>query len=269
MNKVHSIVTEKILASLTAGVVPWRKPWKPVAPRNYVSQKSYRGINRLLTELSPFSSPDWLTFKQITEAKGKLRKGSESTLITYYGKTVKKDDEDLSHWFLRYYLVFNLQQTEGITVAVEATPESLTVQAIIDGYANGPSFGGSPTSASYSPQSDRIDIPLPEAFEMPSAYARVLFHELIHSTGHPQRLNRFTIESRPSTEEYSFEELVAEIGAAMLMARSGLSDDIEQSAAYVSSWLERLKGDHSLVIKAASAAQKATDLILGGKSDEN
>lgn len=270
MSKVHEIVTDKIITALSEGVVPWRKPWKPQAPRNYVSNRSYRGINRLLTELQPFSSPDWLTFNQIKAADGHIKKDESSTLITFYGTTKKNtlnEDEDAPRrGFLRYYLIFNLQQTEGVSAKDAEVALPLAIDAIKDGYV-GPSYGGSPTGAHYIPTADRIDMPLPGAFSSTETYARILFHEMIHSTGHPSRLARFSVGDRPSEASYSKEELVAEIGAAMLMAAAGLSDDIAQSASYVDSWLKVLKGDVFMVVSAAAKAQKAVDFILGKNED--
>jgi antirestriction protein ArdC len=105
------------------------------------------------------------------------------------------------------------------------------------------------------------------AFHTAEAYYSTLLHELTHSTGHPQRLGRFTPAEPPppfGSPDYSREELVAELGAAFLCAHSGISNaTLENSAAYVAGWLRALKADRRAVVFAAAAARKAADLIVG------
>jgi antirestriction protein ArdC len=108
-------------------------------------------------------------------------------------------------------------------------------------------------------------------FRSSEEYYSTFFHELTHSTGHKSRLGRDGFESVQSfgSESYSKEELVAEVGAAMLCGVTGIENrTLGNSAAYLKTWIERLKSDSRLIVTAASAAQKAADYILGKAHDD-
>jgi antirestriction protein ArdC len=124
--------------------------------------------------------------------------------------------------------------------------------------------------AYYSPGGDFVGMPSPEQFKSGEDYYSVLFHELTHSTGHESRLNRKGVSgadgqwSAFGSQSYSKEELVAEMGAAFLCGQAGIVErTLDNSAAYIKSWLSRLKDDPRLVVQAAAQAQKAADFILG------
>ena len=275
---VHEIVTDKILAMLEAGVAPWRKPWSCRGPKNGVSNKPYRGMNTLLLGMTPYTDSRWFTFRQITELGGTVRKGEKSSLVTFWrflDAKPKGEDEDQeggkAHAMLRYYLVFNLEQCEGLNLPAEeqvaseiAAPEE--VQYLVDAYliAGGPSlrFGGN--RACYAPMLDRIDMPKPEQFESDKAYASTLLHEVGHSTGHSSRLGRFgAVNCVHSGMEYGLEELTAELFSAMVAGSLGLDLDLNQSAAYLDHWAKAIRADKTMIVKAAGAAQKAVDLFMG------
>lgn len=127
-------------------------------------------------------------------------------------------------------------------------------------------------SAFYSPSRDIINMPHKEQFQNSEEYYSTLFHEMVHSTGHLKRLGRFTGEAIKATfgsEIYSKEELVAELGSAMLCGIAGINNTIENSASYLQSWLKVLKNDNKLIVQAAGLAQKACDHILGIKNGPN
>lgn len=272
---VFEIVSEQVLELLDKGVAPWRKPWTCRQPMNGISKKPYRGLNALMTGLAPYSDPRWLTFKQISEKGGRVKKGERSTLVTYWKWLEKKQEDGTveSIPMLRFYLVFNLEQTEGVNLPAleqgeaKAMPE---VEALVDAYRakGGPSlrFGGD--RACYSPLLDHIQMPSREQFDTNEAFAATLLHESGHSTGHATRLGRFgAIPAPHGVEEYCFEELVAEMFVAMAAASLDLDLNLEQSAAYIDHWRKAIKGDKRLVVKAAGAAQKALDLFLGVQAE--
>ncbi len=129
--------------------------------------------------------------------------------------------------------------------------------------------------ACYSPSLDCVTLPMPEHFQSGQDYYSVLFHELTHSTGHASRLNRNGVSgsdgewSAFGSTPYAREELVAEMGAAFLSGQAGIVErTLDNSAAYIQSWLARLKEDRRLIVQAAAQAQKAADFILGRKFDE-
>jgi antirestriction protein ArdC len=117
-------------------------------------------------------------------------------------------------------------------------------------------------SAYYSPASDYINMPPFSAFQDPNAYYATLSHELIHWTGNKKRADRPNM-NRFGTPEYAFEELVAEIGSAYLMALLGMeATPQKQHAQYLKSWIEILKDDPTAIQRAASQAQKAVDYLI-------
>lgn len=276
---VYTIITNRITDLLEKGTVPWRKPWNAQSnmPKNLVSKKEYRGVNIFLLACQEYSSPYWLTYKQATERGGFVKQGEKSTPVIFW-KWLDKD-ESVSGGkvpLLRYYSVFNVEQTEGVT-APEPEEVHKTVDTIPDVaeiVANMPlrpelKFGGN--RAFYSPTLDYVQLPHLSIFVTPEEYYSTLFHEYVHATGHEKRLARKSIlePSYFGSHEYSKEELVAEMGAAFLCGHAGIENStIENSAAYIKGWLKALKNDKTLLVHAAGQAQKAADYILNRKPEE-
>lgn len=280
----YAIITERIIAKLEAGTVPWHKPWSGPEgmPANLVSGKAYRGINVFLLGCSGFSSPYWVTFKQAKSLGGCVRKGEKATPIVFW-KWIEKKGTDPETGeprkgrfpFLRYYNVFNATQCDGLKhkrlEPVEGEAKTFdpiaAAGAIIDGFEDKPDIRLGGNRACYSPQLDAINVPEPEFFDGGEHYYSVLFHELTHSTGAEKRLDRPGIADfdRHGSEQYSQEELVAEMGAAFLCGQAGIDTEglLNNSAAYIASWLEKLQSEPKLVILAAAQAQKAVDHVLG------
>jgi antirestriction protein ArdC len=270
---VYEIITGQILAELQKGVVPWRKPWRTFPPANLVSKKPYRGINTFLLALAGYGSQYWLTYRQAQALGGNVRRGEHGTKIVFWKfneyetETADGETENRTSAFLRYYTVFNLEQTEGLK-ALLALPPARPIESaetIVAAMPNPPTYQQG-FLACYSPSNDNVTMPSPTAFHSRAEYYSTMFHELTHSTGHAKRLAREGFD-RPvefASESYSREELVAEMGSAMLCGVAGIEQaTIANSAAYPKSWITRLKSDSRLVISAASAAQKAADYIRG------
>ena len=142
-------------------------------------------------------------------------------------------------------------------------------ERIVAGMPKRPEIRHGGGRACYSLSLDRVDMPQPETFRSGQDYYSVLFHELTHSTGHESRLNRKGVSASDGewsafgSTPYAREELVAEMGAAFLSGHAGIVErTISNSAAYIQSWLQRLKDDARLVVQAAAQAQKAADYIL-------
>ncbi len=276
-------ITARVIASMEAGTVPWRKPWTTMgALRNAVSKKPYRGINPFLLDMAAgdggWHDPRWLTFKQCAEKGGSL-KGEKGTTIIFW-KVVTEDrfkvKLDRPFRVLRHYTVFNAEQTTGIEwePLVEKDPSCFEIneaaQAVIDGYPNRPKMGWGGDVAYYRPSTDHVQLPDKVSFDTAAAYYSVAFHELGHSTGHETRLNRPELAPHAMVgESYSREELVAEMTAAMLLSSVGMENQypFEQHASYIETWLGRLAdGDNKgLLIQAAAKAQRAVDHILDTK----
>jgi len=283
---VYEVITTRIVELLQQGTIPWRKPWSAEAgePRNLVSGKGYRGVNVFLLSAMPFASPYWLTYRQATERGGSVRKGSKGCPVVFW-RWSNGDEEQAENGqagdpakrrapLLRYYTVFNVEQCDGIaapaTVArtFEAIPEC---ERIVRSMPNAPRIEHGGSQAFYRPSTDTITTPSAQLFDSPALYYSTLFHELTHSTGHESRLARkgITDSSMFGSHEYSREELIAEMGAAFISGTAGIeAATLQDSTAYLASWIKVLKGDSRLVITAAAAAQKAADFILGRQHAE-
>jgi len=270
---------DTLIAQLEAGTIPWRKPWVSAGmPKNLLSQKEYRGINVFLLAMQNRVSPYWLTFKQANTLGGSVLKGEKGTTIMFYKPTqyTKKnaagDEESRQGMIARGYTVFNLAQCNpelaeslGLNKPQAPVEDLPTAEAIWANYPARPEYRDA-DKAAYSPSSDTILMPLRSAFAEQREFYSTLFHEMVHSTGSIKRLNRDGISNIGSSfgsQLYSAEELVAEFGSAMLCAIAGIQPAVvENQAAYIKTWLERLKGDNAhMLVKAISAAQKACDHI--------
>lgn len=275
---VYSMVTSRIIESLHAGTVPWRMPFtsKYTArlPTNLKSRKSYRGMNTFLLMTAGFECPYWLSYKQAFDMGGNVKRGEKSSLVTLWKflKTGQTDanGKDKTLPLLRYFRVFNFTQCEGIELPKWAQSEAVAdlkfsckpaCEKIIKGYVGGPKIIKG-ERASYRPSSDEISMPDKKSFVSVDAYYSTLFHEMTHSTGHASRLNR-DLQNGFGSDEYSKEELIAEMGASFLNATAGVVTEFEQSAAYIKGWLSKFEGDDKFVMQAAGLAQKASDHILG------
>ncbi|MCU6603831.1 zincin-like metallopeptidase domain-containing protein [Peribacillus frigoritolerans] len=264
---IYEMVTNKIMEKLEQGIIPWRKPWVNGGAVNWKTQKAYRGINTMLLEPGEYA-----TFKQISEAGGKVKKGAKSEIVVFWKWLEKEEDGKIEKIpFLRYYRVFDInKQVEGLkskrnTESFEHDPIA-ACEDIVKGYVNGPKMRFESVEAWYKPMIDLINVPPIKDFPKIEEHYSTLFHEMIHSTGHKKRLNRegITDTVRFGSETYSKEELIAEMGAAMLCGVAQIENTIiDNSTAYIQSWLKALKDDKTLLVKAGSAAQKATDHILG------
>ena len=277
MPTVPEIITANIIEQLEQGVAPWRKPWSTSIPRNLISKKPYRGLNVFMLATQGYGSPHWLTFNQAKQLGAHVRQGEKSTLVSFwkFSEYAKQDHdtgelENKTSVLLRYYRVFNIEQCEGLSALqgddhkpVDAIAEC---ESIADRMPNPPRFEQH-SQAFYRPSADVVGMPSRNCFESPEAYYSTLFHELAHSTGHNSRLNRFedhATDHQFGSESYSKEELIAEMGAAMLAGMAGISQaTLANSASYLQTWIQRLKADSRLIISAASHAQKAADYILG------
>ena len=274
----YSLVTDRIIAKLQAGTIPWRHfASSPLAePKNLVSKKPYRGINHFLLSGLKYGSEFWLTYKQAQDLGGNVKKGEKSQFVVFW-KFLDVEDKETGERkdipFLRHYCVFNAQQCEGIDYTkllepVERISDPIAAgERIVEQMPNRPRLVIDHTpKAYYSPSEDFVHMTERPACISDSAYYDTLFHELTHATGHKSRLDRMehdTAWHRFGSKPYANEELVAEMGAAMLCAESGIFQETEEnSAAYIANWLSKLSNDNKLVVHAAGKAQKAADFIL-------
>lgn len=274
----YQMVTDRIIAKLESGTIPWKHfASSPLGcPKNAISKKAYRGINQMLLGSSAFKSDSWVSFKQALDLGGNVRKGEKGSGIVFwkFNKYEDKNGEEKTVPMLKYYTVFNLDQTEGIEhLDVEETPRVSNpieaVEAIVANMPKAPKLViDRVPQAFYSPSEDLVHMTEREGCVSDNAYYSVLLHELAHATGHKSRLDRHLEDGcthKFGSTSYAKEELVAEISSAMVCSSVDLFQDdlLENTAAYIQSWIQKLKDDPKLLITASGKAQRAADYILG------
>ena len=284
--RVAEIVRDKVLAALERGTVPWQQGWDPTvgAPRSLSTGKPYTGVNRWLLTMAAAPSPWWGTMKAVNGLGGSVRKGERSTLVIFakHDQAEDRSTGEVRHWsVLRYYNVFNASQCDNLPpekVAVPTRPDGFAplaeCEAILTGYGAGPAVVHGGPDAFYRPAADTVTVPEREAFHSGEEYFSTLWHELTHSTGHPSRLDRegiATHDHRFGDAVYSAEELVAEMGSAILCAECGIAGrTFDNQAAYIAGWLRSLSGERArFVIHAAAQAEKAVNRIRGRQADSS
>src|SRR6516165_4697098 len=283
---LYDEITDKIVAELEAGRVPWVQPWGTAAakaplalPKNASTGRQYSGVNVLILWGAViergFTGQSWLTFRQALSLGGHVRNGERGTTVVYADRFVPQDekrradetgDEAQAIPFLKRFTVFNSDQCDelpdGIATAAPPPPPGLiepTVEALIK--ATGIDFRIGGNRAFYAPVEDYVQVPPPQAYFEPINWHRTALHELGHATGHPSRLNR-DLSGSHGTKKYAFEELVAELTAAFGCASLGIVPTVRH-ADYIGSWLEVLREDNRAIVRAASQASKAADYLLG------
>lgn len=272
---VYTIVTDKIIEALEAGTRPWECPWakSSLLPANLSSKKPYRGINVLLLWASAMSagyqSSDWVTFNQAKKAGGCVRKGESSSLVTFFklAKRKNKEGDEETVPILRYYRVFNVEQVDGLkipeVVLLDDKERLETLETTIAGFDAQLEHGGH--RACYQPLTDIVRLPPFSSFKTREGYYATAFHEFVHWTGHSTRLNR-DLTGRFGDSSYAMEELIAELGAAFVCARLGMTYQT-QHADYIASWIKVLQGDKYAIFTASRHASQACDHLLGAAQD--
>lgn len=280
---IYEQVTNKIISEMEKGTTKWFAPWDSNgAHHNGASKHVYKGINVLLTFFAAaehgYSSNEWFTFNQAKTLGASINKGSKATKIVAFSVT-KYDEEgnrlpedtpdDQVHRvrpFAKWISIFNRDQVEGLPEKEQADSPCIEVQADISSSVNkyldaeGIELIFKGDEAYYSRTKDLVCLPDITRFHSTDGYWATLMHELAHSTGHKDRLNRaFGTFGSP---EYAFEELVAELASSFMCSRLGLSGDLEGHASYLNSWIELLKNDDKAIFKASALAEKATKYIF-------
>jgi len=282
---LYTKITDRIVASLEAGVRPWLKPWNGDHTMGRISRplrwnsEPYSGINVVSlwmeAEAKGYSAPVWMTFKQALDLGGCVRKGERGSLTVYADRIRRKDTDSATSEeterqipFLKAYTAFNVAQIDGLPAHYYATgaPVLDPVQRIAAAEtffaATGAVIRHGGDRAYYSVATDAIQLPPFEMFRDAESYYATLAHETTHWTRHESRLAREFGRKRFGDEGYAMEELVAELGAAFLSADIGLTPEPrDDHAAYIASWLKVLKDDRRAVFTAAAHAQRAADYL--------
>lgn len=268
-DKMNEIV-EKIIKSIendTTGI--WTKSWVGGGlPLNYASKTTYSGFNilslLLMQDEMNWTTSQYLTFNQIKKIKGaKLKKGSKSTPVFFFKILEKKEEKNgvkkiVNIPLLKFYYVFNLDQIEGIEIGSQKQENS----DLNDFVNNCDVDVRIKTEAYYSPIDDYIGIPSINMFNSVEAYASTILHELSHSTGHKDKLNR-NLSAKFGSESYAREECIVELSNMFLCNHLSIKNEANQSEAYIKNWLvDSLKAEPKMLWKLASESQKIFNYLL-------
>ena len=296
---IYEVITDRILEEMRNGRIPWRMPWTFAegSKWNRVTGKGYSLLNCMLLR----KNGEWATFKQWKDAGGEVKKGAKSRMVCFWKPYEMKDAEPIGMNedgtlkypvvpVLRYYNVFHIDDVEGVTAKHKSPAEELAARPepekheisdrLLSDYfsrekieVQGFTDAEFSDKACYSPTFDTIKVPNRKQFKEQAEYYSTLFHETVHSTGHSSRLNRHKF-CFFGDDDYSKEELVAELGSAFLMNQVGIEQPstFKNSVAYLQGWMSKLQSDPKLIVFAASQAEKAVKFIKGeiaaAKKDE-
>jgi antirestriction protein ArdC len=296
---VYQMVTDRVLEQIEQGIIPWHKPWNAATLSedalaiSYTSRKPYSFLNQMLLG----RNGEWLTFNQVKERGCNIKKGAKAGIVVFYKqiqvtRTARvRNAEGEEHDkevkcnipVLKYYHVFHIEDCEGIESKIKVTEQPkenkqqpikraervvkdyLTTQPLLKLHNDKPS-----NRAYYSPMWDEITVPMLSQYQEKEEYYSTLFHEMVHSTGHSTRLNREDgMGNKFGSHDYSREELVAELGSAMLCTNIKIDTEVafKNSVAYIKGWASKLKEDTKAIVWAASRAEKAARYILGEREN--
>ena len=279
---VYEMVTNRIIEQLENNIIPWEKPWSGTIDGafNRVSKKPYSILNQMLLS----KSGEYASFKQWKDLGGHIRKGEHSEIIVFWKMYPIKEKQDdgteiiKTIPLLKYINVFHISQVDGVEPLKQKVTHDIEpidkAEKILNDYWNRENITIEHVKgdkAFYSPMFDKIQLPLFEQFKQSEEYYSTAFHESVHSTMKTSRCNRQ--EDRKGkvvsfgSEEYSKEELVAEVGSAQLMNIVGIetTKSFRNSTAYIQSWLKVLRNDNKFIVSASSKAEKAVNYILGNQ----
>jgi antirestriction protein ArdC len=284
LTDTYKRITDFVIEQLGKGEVIWRKGWNEFGlPKNITTGREYKGLNSFLlnfiTMHKEFKTPYFITYKQAMSAGGTIRRGQKGFTVIYWATVENKskkievdgEQEYFTYRIPKCHTVFNIDQTHGIEYPkIEKQLRSHTEKIyacdkVIDTMPEKPNILHQGDKPCYDKMNDCVFIPPVEQFHSDEEYYAALFHELAHSTGHTRRLNRSELMQSDGfgKELYCKEELTAELTAAFLCAVCGIEQQtVNNIAAYIKGWLNILRNDKKLILKAATQAQAAADFIL-------
>lgn len=269
---IREEITQQIIKALERGTIPWQCPFKQCSlPTNHKTKQPYNGINTLVLWLTAmkkgYTSNYWIGFNQAKTLNGKVRKGEKATKIIACIPAKKKNEEmdgneTTVHHYFRTERVFNIDQIDNLKMdELNTTIKPLSdIETLLSKHKVIIRHQGE--RAYYSPSKDIINMPLKSKFKDTQGYYSTLLHELMHWTGHKNRMNRlgFDIET-----DRGLEELIAEVGASFLCAEHSIPPNITNTSSYVASWLKVLRNDHNFIYIAVQKANSAINYLKKSK----
>ncbi len=288
---LYQEVTDRIIAALEAGTRPWERGWQMIGgsgPMNPTTGRLYRGINTLLLGLGQMTlgsnDPRWCSYRQAQARGWQVRKGERGTTVVFYRQLQRRDEDGSDHGdqttregvssrplsFLRASTVFHASQIDGIATFTPRAPGSFAwecpdaVDVILNNSHADIRYGGD--QAFFMAATDHIQLPACAQFHDAGSFAQTALHELGHYLCAKPRLD-LREGGRFGSTSYAHEELVVEIASQNVCATIGVDAHLDNSASYVAGWIEELRQDRKAIFRAASAAQRVADAILGFHPD--
>lgn len=272
----QEIIVKQIIEWLEQGEIPRKQTRITRGQKNFISKKSYEWFNQLL--LSFISGRNWLssyrmTRKQMNEKGWKLKEDAKPTRICFYttfktGKQIEVKGEkiDEEKMALRYYIVYNLSHIEWIEIPEDEKEAEISYNAgktlwDIEKYKTKQWIWTFYWKPCYNITKDAIQMPDRKDFDNEEHRLQTYLHEVVHSTWADNRLKR-DIANRMWDELYSKEELVAEIGSAILCNENGIYFDQFNTQAYINWRCSYLKEKPREIINAGNKAFKAVNFYL-------
>ena len=288
-------ITDTVIALLQKGIIPWRQPLSKYGlARNYITHKTYTGINVLLLNNTHHAAPLFLTFDEIKEKHGKVISGSKSHQAYYYkyvrhnsegeeidfetAKQLKEQSQEVkTRKYLRYFNVFNTEDVANIEFTYSVSNRAVnkvleTCEAVLTEMHDQPVIKNDDgTKLFYNPVKDFLNVPPVEVFPSQEDFYIELFQKLIHWTGGATRLNRagITKSPKPNTKIHLQERLIGELGANYICGVLGITRPEISDPTYFDTWLRALQADKYILCNSASFAQQAADYVLMGWSSKN
>lgn len=290
---IYSRITEQFIKALHDGAPPWIRPWSMQSsscghPTNAISGRKYTGINVPIlwsvANTRKYESDRWLTFRQTAKIRAKIRRGQKGTLVILYRRVqLPKQDANGDALLMpngepimstiklvKGFTLFNIAQCENLPEKYRNLEHEDASETHWDPHAaaenllvkSGASVKHSGNTAFYSPKKDQICLPPRKSFCSTGGYYSTILHELAHWTGHKSRLNRpgITKVLKPTSPEYAFEELIAEISTAFLCAELGIPGELRHEG-YILAWIKALESDPRAIFKASSHATQAVKYL--------
>lgn len=288
-SKIYDTISQtmiELLESLKTDPERWERPWilseNGLGAHNAQTKRHYSGINQIylsyLCLRNNYQFNRWLTFKQVHELGGRVKKDEKASIVVFSKKILLTEDHSnetqqeteiktRTRFLLNYYNVFNVDQCEGIGEGfyipyakeidfnpIDPAEDIIKNCGAVINYSE-------QEKAFYTGGLDIISLPLRKQFKSVNGFYQTVFHELGHWTGHKDRLNR-KLFNMFGSEDYAREELTAEMCSVFINSLCGIDVKIKQSAAYIDSWLQAIINDKTAFIRSTMQAQTAANFIL-------
>ena len=278
---LYQEVTDKIVASIEAGTAPWLRPWADLAemgmPQNGLSNRPYSGVNTALlfmaSQAQGYDSNRWYTYKQAAELGAQVRRGEKSTAVVFFKMLQASErgndanqDKTRTIPFLTEYRVFNASQIDGLAPEQKLVRSWTPIEAVNEVVARlkpDIRYGGNRAFYAPGPGRDFIQMPHEGAFNSAGAagFSATLLHEISHWTGAEQRLNRQF--GAWGSENYDREEIRADLASSFLCAELAVPTNLDANAAYIGSFVRRLKSDKFEIFRAMKDASRIAEFVTG------